>query len=198
MLLIRTRSDNLLPMLSRVLKDTKPILFRPSRIQKMSLFPRNPIFWWMRHDFAPISHMFNEMQRVSISLSYDIFSPKFDVKEDKETYILECQLLGVDQEDITIEFRDDHNLTIRGRTEHSRDDGQRSDSALAGRQSGGSTCAQVGRTARQHTDWVSERSVRYFARGFTLPIRIDQAKVKASLSIGVLSVVLPKLAQQNS
>lgn len=166
----------------------------------MSLVPRIPMIWPIRYDFATISHMFNEMQRVSDSLSYDIFSPKFDVKEDKDTYILESPVPGINHKDIIVEFSDDHNLTIRGRTEHSREDGQRPNGAFEGGQSGGSTfeAKDVDRTAPEHAQWVSERSVREFARGFTLPTPIDQAKVRASLRNGVLSVILPRLAQQNS
>ena len=154
----------------------------------------------MRYDLAPILHMFNAMQRVSDSLSYDILSPKFDVKEDKDTYILESPVPGINRQDIVVEFSDDHTLTIRGRTEHSREDAQRPHGAFEGGQSQRSTfeAKEVDRTAPEHAQWVSERSMREFGRGFTLPTRIDQARVVASLRNGVLSVVLPKLAQQNS
>jgi HSP20 family molecular chaperone IbpA len=40
--------------------------------------------------------------------------------------------------------------------------------------------------------WLSERSVGTFARSFQFPSRIDQDNVKASLTNGILSIVIPK------
>ncbi|KAL3489142.1 HSP20-like chaperone [Aspergillus germanicus] len=40
--------------------------------------------------------------------------------------------------------------------------------------------------------WATERSVGEFHRTFTFPTRVDQESVKASLTNGILSVVLPK------
>jgi HSP20 family molecular chaperone IbpA len=40
--------------------------------------------------------------------------------------------------------------------------------------------------------WATERSVGEFHRTFTFPTRVDQDSVKASLTNGILSVVLPK------
>ncbi|KAL3457778.1 heat shock Hsp30-like protein [Aspergillus heterothallicus] len=40
--------------------------------------------------------------------------------------------------------------------------------------------------------WATERSVGQFYRNFTFPTKIDQDSVKASLTNGILSVVLPK------
>lgn len=44
----------------------------------------------------------------------------------------------------------------------------------------------------QHRYWVSERSVGEFSRSFAFPSRVDQDNVKASLSNGILSIVVPK------
>ncbi|KAL4985052.1 HSP20-like chaperone [Aspergillus falconensis] len=40
--------------------------------------------------------------------------------------------------------------------------------------------------------WASERSIGEFHRTFTFPTRVDQDAVRASLSNGILSVMLPK------
>ncbi|KAG7007165.1 hypothetical protein G7Y79_00011g030630 [Physcia stellaris] len=40
--------------------------------------------------------------------------------------------------------------------------------------------------------WVSERSVGHFERRFSFPGRVDQEAVKASLTNGILSVIVPK------
>ena len=44
----------------------------------------------------------------------------------------------------------------------------------------------------QHHYWISERSIGEFSRSFAFPARVDQENVKASLSNGILSIVVPK------
>jgi HSP20 family protein len=46
--------------------------------------------------------------------------------------------------------------------------------------------------------WVSERSVGEFHRSFTFPHRVDQDAVRASMKNGILSIVVPKMAEQQS
>ena len=46
--------------------------------------------------------------------------------------------------------------------------------------------------------WVSERSVGEFERRFSFPGRVELENVKASLKNGILSVVVPKVAAQQS
>lgn len=53
------------------------------------------------------------------------FQPKFDVKENKENYELHGELPGIEQKNVQIEFTDPQTLTIKGRTEHSREEGTR-------------------------------------------------------------------------
>lgn len=45
--------------------------------------------------------------------------------------------------------------------------------------------------------WVSERSVGDFSRSFTFPARVDQDAVRASMSNGVLSIVVPKSKKES-
>ena len=47
-------------------------------------------------------------------------------------------------------------------------------------------------TEPDHKYWVSERSVGQFERRFSFPGRVDQDAVKASLTDGILSVIVPK------
>jgi len=44
--------------------------------------------------------------------------------------------------------------------------------------------------------WIAERSVGQFSRTFSLPTRVDQDAVTASLNNGILSVVVPKARKQ--
>jgi len=52
-----------------------------------------------------------------IHSSMKTFTPKFDVKELKDTYELHGELPGIEQKDVEIEFTDAHTLTVKGRTE---------------------------------------------------------------------------------
>ncbi|KAF1942694.1 HSP20-like chaperone [Clathrospora elynae] len=91
----------------------------------MSLFPR------FTQEFAPIFRLFDEYDRQAfrnIDRQFnDIrsFTPKFDVKETEQGYELHGELPGVEQKDINIEWTDNNTLTISGRHEHVREEGQR-------------------------------------------------------------------------
>ncbi|OAL29472.1 hypothetical protein AYO20_09209 [Fonsecaea nubica] len=87
-----------------------------------------------RRDIAPLLSLFddsfNEIQRASRSTKKQ-WNPRFDVKESNDTYILEGELPGIEQKDLSIEFVDEHTLTIKGRTERTTESGTRP-SALQG------------------------------------------------------------------
>jgi HSP20 family protein len=81
-----------------------------------------------RHDLSPLFSLFddtlNEVARASRH-SRRSFAPRFDVKEVNEAYHLEGELPGIDQKDISIEFTDEHTLTIKGRSERHTESGTR-------------------------------------------------------------------------
>lgn len=146
------------------------------------------------------------------------FTPKFDVKETKEGYELQGELPGVEQKDINIEWTDNNTLTISGRHEHVREEGQRPQGFIENGEH--SEQKKIGhhqpkveddpaesnnKVAKQSQEkgvakhdeskakyWVSERSVGEFHRSFAFPARVDQDAVKASLKNGILSIVVPK------
>ena len=95
----------------------------------MALFPRVPsAFGPYRSEMGPFFNLFNDtfsqLQKLSDTASRT-FAPKFDVKEAKDNYILEGELPGIDQKDVIIEFADHQTLTIKGRTEHFREEGEK-------------------------------------------------------------------------
>lgn len=200
------RITGLTPNLYRI---SKPIARHNSNMSL--IFPRMSSFGPVRHEFGPFLNLFNdtfnELQKMSDNASRT-FSPKFDVKEANDIYTLEGELPGINQKDISIEFSDDQTLTIKGRTEHVREEGQnpqdveRQPALTEGSRSetskevtttnaGSSEIAKAERP--NHTYWVSERSVGEFARSFHFPSRVDHDHIKASLKDGILSVVIPKL-----
>ncbi|OQO11577.1 hypothetical protein B0A48_03304 [Cryoendolithus antarcticus] len=51
------------------------------------------------------------------------FQPKFDVRENQDSYELHGELPGLDQEHLSVEFTDSDTIAIRGRTESVREQG---------------------------------------------------------------------------
>ena len=150
-----------------------------------------------------------ELQKMSNNPARS-FTPRFDVKEAKDSYTLEGELPGIEQKDVTIEFSDENTLTIKGRTERSTESGKKPEAkgVTDGEKQEMSDSKEVATTDNnrevvkadelQHHYWVSERSVGEFARSFSFPGHVDQDSVKASLKNGILSVVVPKHQKQNA
>jgi HSP20 family protein len=158
----------------------------------------------------------------SIHSSMKTFTPKFDVKELKDTYELHGELPGIEQKDVEIEFTDAHTLTVKGRTERHYSSGTPPAGYVEGASSQGAiegsngnqphkatvedegaegTSTEVSKrneSAQHHRKepeskfWVSERSVGHFSRSFTFPSRVDQDHVTATMKNGLLSIVVPK------
>ena len=97
----------------------------------MSLFPR-----FVQSEFAPMFRMLDEYANYAnrttrassqhgFTNSFQSFNPKFDVKETKQAYELHGELPGIEQTDITLEWQDSNTISIKGRTEHTREEGTR-------------------------------------------------------------------------
>jgi len=167
----------------------------------------------VRHELGPFLNLFNDtlsdLQKISDDATRT-FAPKFDVKETKESYVLEGELPGIDQKDITIEFSDEQTLTIKGHTEQHKEEGQRPTEAKEvtegedlskasdSKEVATNGKSEVDKAKPQHTYWVSERSYGKFARSFSFPNRLDQDNIKASLKNGILNVVVPKARKQQT
>lgn len=218
------RINNRLPQVLRVIKTPAPTY---TTTRNMSLFPR-----YIANEFAPMFRLMDDYaahrsgglnssnEWPSFSSTFKSFTPKFDVKENKESYELHGELPGIKQENVSIEFTDAQTLTIKGRTEHVREEGEKPAGLLEGEEAKkqiegngyhkpsveeeGSKQAtgnnQVEKASedtnkpagKQSKYWVSERSVGEFARTFSFPTRVDQEYVKANLKDGILSIVVPK------
>lgn len=177
----------------------------------MSLFPR------FSQEFSPLFRMFDDYERQlhnEVDTHLKAFTPKFDVKEDKDAYHLHGEFPGVEQKDINIEWTDNNILSIKGRHETVKEEGQRPQNSgfieedkdkKKGRQPSvtdeSEESTQVAKKGGQEVAkkdnnpvkyWVSERSVGSFHRSFAFPQAIDQDHVKASLKDGILSIVVPK------
>jgi len=96
-----------------------------------------------------------------------MWTPRVDLSETAEAYMVEIDVPGMKRDDININFHD-HTLSISGdrRTE--------------------STDEQKGEYVR------IERSHGSFYRSFTLPKSVDSNKIEARYEDGVLTVMIPK------
>ncbi|KAL1972418.1 hypothetical protein VTN31DRAFT_6832 [Thermomyces dupontii] len=145
--------------------------------------------------------------------SVSSFTPRFDVRETKDSYLLDGELPGVRQENIEIEFSDPHTLVIKGRVGESDDtasnsnyhpptveeEGSADSSSAANGSSSSSTAleksqaqAPVKSQEPEYKVLLSERRSGSFHRTFTFPARPNQEAVRASLRDGILSIVVPK------
>jgi HSP20 family molecular chaperone IbpA len=193
----------------------------------MSLFPRSFLTAEPDYSFQPLFRLLDDFSQyrqgdasTSTPTSLKTFTPKFDVKENKDAYELHGELAGIEQKDVEIEFTDAHTLTIKGRTERSYTSGTPPAGFIEGAPAKGSIEGTNGNKAHKATVedegaegtstevtkkgesaqpkepeskfWVSERSVGEFARSFTFPSRVDQDNVTATMKNGLLSIVVPK------
>jgi HSP20 family molecular chaperone IbpA len=92
--------------------------------------------------------------------------PKVDVKEQKDKYILEAELPGLNQDDIDIKIEGDL-LTLSSVQEEEKEE-------------------------KKKEYLIRERSHYEFSRSFTLPKDVDQEKIEASFKNGLLQLTLTK------
>ncbi|WJG08606.1 Hsp20/alpha crystallin family protein [Aliiglaciecola sp. LCG003] len=110
---------------------------------------------------------FHFTDEAPFKLNGQLLSPDVDVSEDKKSYKISADLPGLDSKDISLDISD-NVLTISGerKTESERDD--------------------------ENNYHIMERSHGYFKRSFSLPVAVEQDKIKADFKNGVLHVTLPK------
>jgi HSP20 family protein len=95
-----------------------------------------------------------------------MFAPDIEVRETKDAYVINADLPGLREDDVSIDVSG-NRLTISGkREEEQRDEGERY--------------------------WAYERSYGSFTRSFTLPEGISADQIDANLNNGVLEVRIPK------
>ncbi|KLU85586.1 small heat shock protein [Magnaporthiopsis poae ATCC 64411] len=155
-------------------------------------------------------------KRRSMHTSLPIWTPKFDLHETPNTYVLHGEFPGIEKKDIHIEFIDEQTMSIRGRSERVQTHSSEDDEGAAAnkesstdnnnnKDSNGKEVTHQDKDKQQVTAhkeqrphlkyWVSERSFGEFARSFTFPSRVDPSGVVAKLDNGVLNLVVPKAAK---
>lgn len=103
------------------------------------------------------------------SADLGIVTPSIDVRETDKEIVVEAELPGMDEKDVTVTLRDGV-LSIRGEKKSSREE----------------TKDEV---------HISERSYGSFQRSLRVPDTVEVEKVAAAFDKGVLTVTMPKSAE---
>lgn len=99
--------------------------------------------------------------------STPVVTPRVDVRETPEAYILDMDLPGFTEKDVEINLKD-RVLSISSKLQEKQEE-------------------------KKEGDWlIKERRSSCFSRRFTLPQDIDAEKVTAEFKHGVLSVDIPR------
>ncbi|KAJ4314859.1 hypothetical protein N0V94_006237 [Neodidymelliopsis sp. IMI 364377] len=144
----------------------------------MSLFPR------FTQEFAPIFRLFDEYDRQAFrdvdrqfSNTVRSFTPKFDVKETKEAYELHGELPGVDQKNVNIEWTDNNTLTISGKHEHVREEGQRPTGFIEGGEEQKQIESPGSKDEKAHQPRVEDESAESANKGSQVAKQSEQQQV---------------------
>jgi len=171
----------------------------------------SPLFRILDEYDAHQSGRSNSGSGTSRCQSLRTFSPRFDVREVNDTYLLDGEVPGISQGDVEIEFSDSNTLVVKGhsrrnyenvvpRTTKSSDQEtspksyQPTVEAEDGEDNESSAIAPAKSSSKEVSKkyWVSERQVGQFESTFTFQTRVDKDGVKANLKNGILSIAIPK------
>ncbi len=98
--------------------------------------------------------------------------PLLDIKEDKEKFIIDIEVPGVDKNDLKISIKKD-NLVVQGEKKEEK--------------------------KREEESYLRvERSYGNFMRSVNLPVEVNQSKITAQYNNGVLKITLPKTQKENA
>lgn len=100
------------------------------------------------------------------SFAHEMVLPEVDIHENKVQFVVEVDLAGVAQKDISVTVSDGI-LTIKGEK-------------------------KIEREVEKETYYMSERSFGTFERCLSLPDSIDENKLEARFLNGVLKITAPK------
>ncbi len=109
----------------------------------------------------------------SFNLKKAFVTPKVDVKEEKEAYIMDMDLPGKTDKDINIEFKN-NVLTISSEEKSDR---------------------KEKKEEKEESKYlIKERSYSKFTRSFSLPDDVNSEKIAAKVENGVLHITMPRKA----
>jgi len=168
----------------------------------MAFFPRA-----FASEFAPIFRLMDDYASHAVSRGAGFgahhqvrqFQPRFDVKENKDSYELQGELPGVQRENLSIEFTDHHTLSIKGRTETHREEGARPGQQIEAASPSSTTAAAIETPAT--SDAMSETGSNYHKASVEdedAPRTAAASEVAATPAQTVASPAQPAVQSQQS
>lgn len=125
------------------------------------------------NELTLFNRLFNEGDFFPKSFEATTAVPSVDVKETKDSYVLDMDLPGKTENDVDLSLKDDV-LTISSHQEETKEKKSEAKDAEQG-------------------EWlIRERRNYSFTRRFTLPQDVNADGVNASFKNGVLTVVMPR------
>ena len=125
------------------------------------------------NELTLFNRLFNEGDFFTKSFEATTAVPSVDVKETKDSYVLDMDLPGKTENDVDLSLKDDV-LTISSHQEETKEKKSEAKDAEQG-------------------EWlIRERRNYSFTRRFTLPQDVNADGVNASFKNGVLTVVMPR------
>lgn len=112
------------------------------------------------------THAWPDLPTLSDALEGDILLPTLDVKDTGKSIVIDVELPGVDDKDVSLSLKD-RVLTIKGEKRQSKEE-------------------------KGENRYVMERSYGSFVRSVQLPASIDESKIEARFGKGVLTVTAEK------
>jgi HSP20 family protein len=128
--------------------------------------------WSPYNELATVQREMNNLldglwnRKRSEATGFGSFLPPVDIRETKTEYVVELDLPGIDQKDISVGLENDV-LTVRGERKIEQ---EKNDECMA----------------------CSERPYGTFIRSFSLPGTADSERVGATYKNGVLTISIPK------
>jgi HSP20 family protein len=129
---------------------------------------------------APFQQLSQEVDRLFDELIYRPWGvsrtqeaawvPQLDLYEDASGFVLEADVPGVQEKDISVTVEND-NLVLQGKRSFER-------------------------VCNEESFYCRERRSGEFVRQLRLPATVDQAKIRAEFHDGVLRVTLPKVQRE--
>ncbi len=143
-----------------VQQDKSPQLAAPARSLARAWEPFHAMRDLLRWD--PFGEMLPSLSKLEAAA----FSPDFDVKETKESFVFTADMPGVKESDLEVRLIQ-NRLSISGKRESEK-------------------------VEKTDQFYAAERSYGSFARAFTLPDGILADKIQAELKGGVFTLSIPK------
>lgn len=132
----------------------------------MSYINMNP---WK--SFEEASRRFNEFAneiQKGATFEFGGFTPRADIYEDKDSYVLIVEIPGMKKEDVKVTINEDGLLVIKGKSAPTEN--------------------------RENVSILrSERNFGEFSRAFTLPDDLDKSNISAKFNNGLLKLRINKI-----